>query len=45
VVTADVPVAESVARRCLSLPVHHHLTDAELDTVVDRFRRALGAQP
>ena len=43
VVVADVPVAESVARRCLSLPVHQHLTDDELDTVVDRFRRALEA--
>ena len=43
VVVADVPVASSVARRCLSLPVHHHLTDAELDTVVERFRAALGA--
>jgi len=43
VVAADVPVAESVARRCLSLPVHQHLTDDELDTVVDRFRAAMGA--
>lgn len=43
VVAADVPVAESVARRCLSLPVHQHLSDDELDTVVDRFRRALEA--
>ncbi|WP_346621880.1 DegT/DnrJ/EryC1/StrS family aminotransferase [Blastococcus montanus] len=42
VVAADVPVAESVARRCLSLPVHQHLTDDELDTVIDRFRRVLG---
>lgn len=43
VVAADVPVAESVARRCLSLPVHHHLTDAEVDAVVDGFRRAVEA--
>lgn len=43
VVVADVPVAESVARRCLSLPVHHHLTDDEVDIVVARFRAALGA--
>lgn len=43
VVVAEVPVAESVARRCLSLPVHQHLTDHELDTVVDRFRHAVGA--
>lgn len=43
VVLADVPVAEAVARRCLSLPVHHHLTDAELDTVIAQFRDVLGA--
>jgi dTDP-4-amino-4,6-dideoxygalactose transaminase len=43
VVVADVPVAGSVARRCLSLPVHHHLTDGELDTVVERFRAVLGS--
>jgi perosamine synthetase len=43
VVAADVPVAESVARRCLSLPVHQHLTDDEVDTVVERFRRVMGA--
>jgi perosamine synthetase len=43
VVAADVPVAESVARRCLSLPVHHHLSDDDLDTVVDAFRAAVEA--
>ena len=43
VVTADVPVAESVARRCLSLPVHQHLDDDEVDTVADQLRRALEA--
>jgi perosamine synthetase len=43
VVAADVPVARSVAQRCLSLPVHQHLTDADLDTVVSAFRNALGA--
>ena len=43
VVAADVPVAQSVARRCLSLPVHQHLTDSELDAVVAGFRSAMGA--
>jgi perosamine synthetase len=43
VVTADVPVARSVARRCLSLPVHQHLTDADVDAVVAGLRTALGA--
>ena len=43
VVAAEVPVAESVARRCLSLAVHHHLTDAEVDAVIEGFRRAVEA--
>jgi perosamine synthetase len=43
VVIEDYPVAESVARRCLSLPVHQHLTDDQLDTIVESVRRALGA--
>jgi perosamine synthetase len=43
VVIEDVPVAESVARRCLSLPVHQHLTDDQLDTIVESVRRAVGA--
>lgn len=42
VVVEEVPVAESVARRCLSLPVHQHLTDEQLDTIVQSVRRALG---
>jgi perosamine synthetase len=43
VVIEDMPVAESVARRCLSLPVHQHLTDDQLDTVVESVRRVVGA--
>jgi dTDP-4-amino-4,6-dideoxygalactose transaminase len=43
VVIEDVPVAESVARRCLSLPVHQHLTDDQLDTIVESVRTAVGA--
>jgi perosamine synthetase len=43
VVVEEVPVAESVARRCLSLPVHQHLTGDQLDTIVAAVRRALGA--
>ena len=42
VVVEEVPVAESVVRRCLSLPVHQHLTDEQLDTIVASLRRALG---
>jgi perosamine synthetase len=43
VVIEDYPVAESVARRCLSLPVHQHLTDGQLDTIVGAVRRILEA--
>jgi dTDP-4-amino-4,6-dideoxygalactose transaminase len=43
VVIEDVPVAESVAQRCLSLPVHQHLTDDQLDTIVETVRRVVGA--
>jgi dTDP-4-amino-4,6-dideoxygalactose transaminase len=43
VVIEDVPVAESVAARCLSLPVHQHLTDDQLDTIVDSVRRVVEA--
>lgn len=35
VVVDDVPVAVSVAERCLSLPVHQYLTMGELHRVVD----------
>jgi perosamine synthetase len=43
VVAADVPVAASVARRCLSLPVHQHLTDDQVDDVAGAFRLAVEA--
>lgn len=37
------PRAESFARSVLSLPVHHHLVDDEVDTVIEVVRKALGA--
>jgi dTDP-4-amino-4,6-dideoxygalactose transaminase len=37
-----VPVATSVARRCLSLPVHHMLTESQLDRIVSAVRTAMG---
>jgi dTDP-4-amino-4,6-dideoxygalactose transaminase len=43
VVIEPTPVAESVSRRCLSLPVHQHLTDVEVDTVIDAVRTSMGA--
>jgi dTDP-4-amino-4,6-dideoxygalactose transaminase len=35
------PVAESAARRCVSLPVHPYLEDHDLDTIADAVREAL----
>ncbi|MEI6498114.1 MAG: DegT/DnrJ/EryC1/StrS family aminotransferase, partial [Actinomycetota bacterium] len=34
VIAADVPVARSVASRCLSLPVHAHLSSGDLDRII-----------
>jgi perosamine synthetase len=42
VVVADVPVATDVARRCLSLPVHPHLSDSDLDRIVTTMTSLLG---
>ncbi len=38
VVPNDVPVAEAVAARCLSLPVHQYLSQADLDRIVTTLR-------
>lgn len=37
------PVAASVVRRCLSLPVHQHLTDADVDQVIAAVREVMKA--
>lgn len=42
VVVADVPVATDVSRRCLSLPVHPHLSDGDLDRIVTTLTSLLG---
>lgn len=42
VVVDDTPVAAQVARECLSLPVHQHLTDAQVDRVVAVLRSLRG---
>ncbi|MFV0308834.1 MAG: DegT/DnrJ/EryC1/StrS family aminotransferase [Desertimonas sp.] len=39
----DTPHARRIATEVLSLPVHPSLTDAELDTIVDAVRQALGS--
>ena len=43
VVPAPVPVATSVVARCVSLPVHPHLTDEDVDTVVAAVRQVMKA--
>jgi len=41
----ETPVAAEVTRRCLSLPVHPRLVDADLERVVTAFVDALGLPP
>ena len=38
---ASLPVTESVAARCLSLPIFPELEDAQVDTIAGHIRRAL----
>jgi dTDP-4-amino-4,6-dideoxygalactose transaminase len=37
----DFPVAESIAETVLSLPIHPHLSKADVDQVVDAVKRAI----
>ena len=41
VIRSETPVADDIAARCVSLPVHQHLKDGDLDTIADAVRRAL----
>lgn len=41
--TMDLPVTESVARECLSLPVHPSLTQSDLETIVAAVNSTAGA--
>jgi perosamine synthetase len=43
VIADPAPVAERVAARCLSLPVHQHLTDDQVDQVIEGVRAAVTA--
>jgi dTDP-4-amino-4,6-dideoxygalactose transaminase len=43
VVVDPVPTARSVAERCLSLPVHQHLSDSDVDTIVAEVRGVMKA--
>lgn len=43
VVVEETPVASSIARRCLSIPVHANLTHDDVDAVISAVRTAMGA--
>lgn len=43
VIADPAPVAERVAARCLSLPVHQHLTDHDIDQVIEGVRAVVVA--
>ncbi len=43
VVVEPVPTARSVAARCLSLPVHQHLSAEDVDTIVAEVRAVMKA--
>ncbi len=43
VVVEPMPVAESVAKRCLSLPVHHHLSEGDVDEIIATVREVMKA--
>lgn len=44
VVVTETPVAADVSRRCLSLPVHPHLAEGDLDRIVTTMSTLLGAR-
>ena len=44
VVVAAAPVAVDVSRRCLSLPVHQHLSEIDLDRIVTTMTNLLGSR-
>lgn len=43
VVTSETPVAERIAKEAVSIPVHHHLEEAELEQVISAVRSIAGA--
>ncbi len=42
VIVTETPVADAVAARCVSLPVHQHLQPGDVDTIADAVRSVLG---
>lgn len=43
VIRSETPIADDVAARCVSLPVHPYLSESDLDTIARVVRTALGA--
>jgi perosamine synthetase len=43
VVADQMPVAQRVTERCLSLPVHQHLSESDVDTVIAAVREVMKA--
>jgi perosamine synthetase len=43
VIAEEMPVAQRVTERCLSLPVHQHLSESDVDTVIAAVREVMKA--
>jgi dTDP-4-amino-4,6-dideoxygalactose transaminase len=43
VIVDDMPVAQRVTERCLSLPVHQHLSESDVETVISAVREVMKA--
>ncbi len=43
VIADPAPVTERVVKQCVSLPVHNHLSDSDVDRVIEAVRTAVGA--
>jgi dTDP-4-amino-4,6-dideoxygalactose transaminase len=39
---SDVPIAQSISRRCFSLPVHQYLSDLELNRIAESVLEVVG---
>lgn len=44
VISESYPVAADVVRRCVSLPVHHHLSDSDIDRIVTTVSTLMGSR-
>jgi dTDP-4-amino-4,6-dideoxygalactose transaminase len=41
VIIDDVPVASKIAKNCVSLPVHQHLSTSDIEEIISTVRRLL----